>query len=678
MAKTRNIKKQLICMEDIAQGVGSVQQDRAQSQVTVHKVDIPFAISSVADMQALDIAKYTRARVYDSDGVQSVDYVYDPNATTGISSNTGAGRWVGVTRAAPTDKPTFEELAASPVAILGTIVTTSGYSSQGDGGANDLLIVPPLSGTLAEGYFDLPGSGNQAKGLFPLGYVELKQFGPDYTGGTDTSTRINAALKYAANNGLPVVGRSAVYLFASNIQIPNNSVLDLDHTVLFKKQGLGIRIENEGWPSYGNNIHISGLSYTQVDSSVSNRGDMIHLFADNLYIEDSIIVNIAEEDAIGAWSMYLSGSTGWVKRCYIDSRAAGLFGDGIHCASLQDFTIGDSTILAGDDALAFFFPPPENSQPGRNLASRNVTAENLILGSADANIIRIGASSSTGFAGDAPENCVWKGLTIRNIVDAVEPVMGSSGRRISISDRRLPADIADVHEGIVIENVSSMHSTVAGLISARGNPDESNVANLGQKNFKDITLRNLDMICETNGAVFFGGGIEQLVFDNCQFIRDFPATFQALDIRQVDSVQFKNGSYLKTSIGGATGPGCILRWIGKLDIFCSEFDGDGEFSLINIDTNAQQDTIVYCNHSQIHGAQRLFLNNDAVTPIAEMRIFADLYDAATKLSANMLTYSAGSVVFADQVLVENGINGSFTTTDAKTVTVSNGQIISIV
>lgn len=93
MAKIRNVSKSLASMEDLLQGKGAVTQTRGKEVVEVHHVDVPFAVSSVAEMQALDVTRYTRSRVY-YDTTTFVDYVYDSEATEGIKPELGNGYWV--------------------------------------------------------------------------------------------------------------------------------------------------------------------------------------------------------------------------------------------------------------------------------------------------------------------------------------------------------------------------------------------------------------------------------------------------------------------------------------------------------------------------------------------------------------------------------------------------------
>lgn len=92
---TRNVTKVLAAMEDLFVGRGAVSQVRNGNTVTVHGIDVAFAVDTVVDMQALDVAKYRRARVYSSVN-NYMTYVYDPTDNTGITSDTGSGTWVEV------------------------------------------------------------------------------------------------------------------------------------------------------------------------------------------------------------------------------------------------------------------------------------------------------------------------------------------------------------------------------------------------------------------------------------------------------------------------------------------------------------------------------------------------------------------------------------------------------
>lgn len=60
---TRNVTKQLICAEDIAHGVGTLNQVRGGQSMPLRKVDIPYAINDISELAALDPVEYPRVRL---------------------------------------------------------------------------------------------------------------------------------------------------------------------------------------------------------------------------------------------------------------------------------------------------------------------------------------------------------------------------------------------------------------------------------------------------------------------------------------------------------------------------------------------------------------------------------------------------------------------------------------
>ena len=51
-------------MQDLLTTVGTSQQSRGGVTVDVQGIDVPYAVTALADMQALDITRFTYARVY--------------------------------------------------------------------------------------------------------------------------------------------------------------------------------------------------------------------------------------------------------------------------------------------------------------------------------------------------------------------------------------------------------------------------------------------------------------------------------------------------------------------------------------------------------------------------------------------------------------------------------------
>lgn len=101
----------------------------------------------------------------------------------------------------------FDSLAAVISAenlVVGQIVVTTGYNSPGDGGGNVYEIVPAATGADDGGSFvDLSGSGHQAKGLFPGGVKNVKQFGAVGDGSTDDVAAFQAITTIGGDIHIP-------------------------------------------------------------------------------------------------------------------------------------------------------------------------------------------------------------------------------------------------------------------------------------------------------------------------------------------------------------------------------------------------------------------------------------------------------------------------------------------
>lgn len=89
----RNIKKSLAGMNDLLQGVGEETQLRGDESYVIARVDVPYAVTSIVDLQAIDVAKYSSARVYSSI-MEYAEYKYDDADLTGVIPSEGPGSWL--------------------------------------------------------------------------------------------------------------------------------------------------------------------------------------------------------------------------------------------------------------------------------------------------------------------------------------------------------------------------------------------------------------------------------------------------------------------------------------------------------------------------------------------------------------------------------------------------------
>lgn len=87
------LTKQLAAIQDIALGVGVVNQSRNGGIVQVNKLHIPLAVANLAALTAIDVTKYNYARVV-SDTTYT-DYIYNAEELGGVESS-GPGTWLAV------------------------------------------------------------------------------------------------------------------------------------------------------------------------------------------------------------------------------------------------------------------------------------------------------------------------------------------------------------------------------------------------------------------------------------------------------------------------------------------------------------------------------------------------------------------------------------------------------
>jgi len=99
--------------------------------------------------------------------------------------------------------PTVADVKSATFLQSGDFVEWLGYNSAGDGGGNKGEMGTGF-GTPDEGsIFDCPGSGLQAKGLFPGGVVHAEQFGLAKDGGsTDDSVAFNRGISFCKSSGM--------------------------------------------------------------------------------------------------------------------------------------------------------------------------------------------------------------------------------------------------------------------------------------------------------------------------------------------------------------------------------------------------------------------------------------------------------------------------------------------
>lgn len=506
----------------------------------------------------------------------------------------------------------------------GRVVTTKGYHTAGDGGDASYYVktFADYGGTPDE-YGDLTLANGNVAVLQHDGEVSLRQFGAKGDGSTDDAPAIQAALDY----GVEIRQHGGNFKFGSTLTLPAGTHMYMTSGATLTKDfvGTGLRNTNYATPASTDDDYIlHGLRIRQ--SSTAQRGNVVELVnVSNVDIEDYNCVQIATTTATGAWSLYLSGDNIRISRPFIDSTAGTIYADGIHVAYAKNLSITDGIILAGDDAIALFPPNKAWANAGKDQAGGGVIISNMILGSTNANLIRLGASGAATESSDALPNVVYDGVTIKGVVDA--GLSRASGTVIKLSDTRATSDIVGQHDNIIIDDIVIRRVSSEGVIRLNGNPDITNAANVGQKNYKSVTLRNVRCDNSNNGATVSGGGVEDLLIDSCDLRRTYVATSAAYDFDTIDDLKIRD-CHLRTGSSGTTGTGYSSNLVLTTEFENVNITSGGEFRTLNMVSNATQNTTFRMQGGSIRAALR-GIDDTGGTGIHELMVRGTLFDCST-------------------------------------------------
>lgn len=93
MTEVRNVYKNQIVSEDIALGVGKIQQTRRGVTFEGSRINMPVPVFSFVEMSRIN-PNVTNRVLYEVSDVEYVVYIYKSTATEGVPSNDFPGRWV--------------------------------------------------------------------------------------------------------------------------------------------------------------------------------------------------------------------------------------------------------------------------------------------------------------------------------------------------------------------------------------------------------------------------------------------------------------------------------------------------------------------------------------------------------------------------------------------------------
>ncbi len=106
MTEVRNVYKNQIVSEDIALGVGKIQQTRRGVTFEGSRINMPVPVYSYAEMSRIN-PNVTNRVLYEASLNDYLPFIYSATATVGVPSNEFPGRWV------PQRRPSEVELATS-------------------------------------------------------------------------------------------------------------------------------------------------------------------------------------------------------------------------------------------------------------------------------------------------------------------------------------------------------------------------------------------------------------------------------------------------------------------------------------------------------------------------------------------------------------------------------------
>lgn len=274
MASVRTVKKALLCMEDVTQGVGIETQNRGGDEIQVHKVDFPFAVSTEVELKALSTTRWNRANVY-YDTANPRLYIFDSTATSGdIQPDVGIGFWI---LAKNTYNLTLTEMVEAKYLRLGDVVIVSdrGYGrfEITTGGVADTFSIIQLTGT-----------SFQAKLVVLNGKVHIEQFGADSTGVVESTGSAQAWIDFIITNSFEGILNSGVYLIDFVSAAANNGVrisgggifkaTGSNRMNLFRLTQVRGKVEINGPTFDANNIAARALEIQNTGSTPTTQGEV--------------------------------------------------------------------------------------------------------------------------------------------------------------------------------------------------------------------------------------------------------------------------------------------------------------------------------------------------------------------------------------------------------------------
>jgi hypothetical protein len=316
----RNVTKLRAAMEDLLTGVGQVEQVRNNQAYVVGSIDVPYAVNTTAELQALDVTKYTRGRVYSSTTVYT-DYVYDEAATSGIAPDSGSGNWV-ISRAKQSSLSAIE-FNTKDDAISGTLPDGSSVELQigdsiklrerdsGNQGGGLWTCVDAATIPSPNGIDEIGLSATVVMVLTVQAIMTTKMYGAQHDGSTDDTAAIAKAVADSQTYKTTLISSPGTTIIDvdTGIQVTGNATITWAVDSVWKGSDTTSTVYNILLVSGSNNRlvyptidgnkagHTGAASLTCVNLKVSSTSGANYIIGANTYNSHShgIVITRADE-----------------------------------------------------------------------------------------------------------------------------------------------------------------------------------------------------------------------------------------------------------------------------------------------------------------------------------------------------------------------------------------------
>lgn len=409
------------------------------------------------------------------------------------------------------------DMAALPFLYIGDTVTTLGYSTAGDGGGNNYEIVAAATGTDDGGSFiDLPGSGLQARGLFPGGNVTLKQFGAIGDGVSDDNGRVQAAFTFS--QGRTLYGTKGEIYSITSINIPQDVTFVSNGCKFYKP------VPSTSYTITGGTRLIADKLWLVVEGGVEDRGIQLDggdCTIGKIRVESNTPnTSPSGSDANGLLLGPLSPSS---SRANIGEIFVSEFARPVQIRNMNETTIGyiriinfrrgvyinDCKDLVIDGSRITGLSPTSPGGPGdngilieasSNDASKDITLCNVVVEDSGEHGIRMGGQSRI-------KSVTMDNITIRRPGAGSDPtggsgikVLGSSSTGTRHEDIHISnITVEDCREGFGGDNFSGIllsycdNVTVSNYIARSNSTDFSCIYGLYFSLASDVTVDGFDI-----------------------------------------------------------------------------------------------------------------------------------------------------------------------------------------